>query len=261
MTKIKEQNIIESSPLSVSPPGFLMKLIKEVPRHFLPYRLVKFVRQQAWRVKPPFVRPIVNEKKMYLRSDEELELRASALREIRDLLNRFDIPYYLSGGTLLGVIREGDFIKWDWDVDIDIKVEHIYHQQKAVVAALREAGFHIYYHNASMTDLKITAIKYETKYELTGYYKMGKMRYRKRCHYPDAICQEGQEIILRREKYTTFKYPEKYLEWFYGDWKTPLRKTNYYYTDMSRTSPIALTLIEIDNLFQRLLERLKFSNE
>jgi len=37
-----------------------------------------------------------------------------------NFLNKNGIKYYLEGGTLLGIVRDGDLLPWDHDVDISI---------------------------------------------------------------------------------------------------------------------------------------------
>ena len=41
--------------------------------------------------------------------------------EIDEILNRCKIKYYLSEGTLLGAVRDGDFIPWDHDLDLRVE--------------------------------------------------------------------------------------------------------------------------------------------
>jgi len=167
--------------------------------------------------------PARTESKIRIRTEEELDLQAQGLKEVRDILNALEIPYYLSGGTLLGVIRDGDFIKWDWDVGLDTKAEYVRPKQDVLVATLKKSGFHIRTHIPTKTYFKIEAIKYRTIYEVVGYFKLGKMRCRHGHYFPDIHCQGATEVVLRGEKYTTFNLPEKYLEWVFGDWKTPIR--------------------------------------
>lgn len=65
-----------------------------------------------------------------------------ALFVVTDLLDKHSIPYHLEGGTLLGIVRDGDLLPWDYDVDISIPFEHAYKIPKLKWAMLLK-GFKI----------------------------------------------------------------------------------------------------------------------
>jgi len=46
------------------------------------------------------------------------EVAVENLREIKDVLDKNNINYWLDLGTLLGAVRDGKIIKWDTDVDL-----------------------------------------------------------------------------------------------------------------------------------------------
>lgn len=47
-----------------------------------------------------------------------LEIAKEVFLEASEILNKFHVKYYLSDGTMLGAIREKDFILWDHDIDL-----------------------------------------------------------------------------------------------------------------------------------------------
>ena len=64
--------------------------------------------------------------KIRIRSDEELKIQNVGLEELHHILNDKKIKHFLTGGTLLGAIREKNFIKWDWDVEFTILTDEIF---------------------------------------------------------------------------------------------------------------------------------------
>ena len=41
-----------------------------------------------------------------------------ALRQVKEVLDNYDVEYWLDYGTLLGAVRDGKIIPWDNDIDL-----------------------------------------------------------------------------------------------------------------------------------------------
>ena len=46
------------------------------------------------------------------------DLALKNLRDVKEILDRAGVRYWLDGGTLLGAVRDGKFIPWDDDIDL-----------------------------------------------------------------------------------------------------------------------------------------------
>lgn len=171
---------------------------------------------------------------MHERTEEELQLQARGLCELRDLCNDLEIPYFVSGGTLLGIIREGDFIRWDWDSELNFRFEEFYPRRAAFISEVKKRGFQIVDRNRSPKNYKLNVVKYNCLYDLLVYEENGKYRQRLRSKIPAYLFQDGHYVTLRGEKYQALYPPEEYLEYNYGDWKIPKKtmdKSIYVTTD------------------------------
>jgi hypothetical protein len=63
-------------------------------------------------------------KHIYLNVPLNREVCGENLLILNQVLNEVGIPYWLSEGTALGIVRDSDFIEWDDDVDISFMIEH-----------------------------------------------------------------------------------------------------------------------------------------
>jgi phosphorylcholine metabolism protein LicD len=166
------------------------------------------------------------QEKLRIRTEEELKGQAKGLAIVRNILEDHDIACFIAGGTLLGMIREGDFIKWDWDVEINVRTEEARPKFNQLINTLKKQGFVIVKYDEGKENFKIAASIFGTKYEIIGYYLNGQVRMRKRYQMPAYLFKEGRKLQLRGETYDVLNPPEEYLAHTYGDWKTPLRTTN-----------------------------------
>ena len=93
------------------------------------------------------VLPASENKMTYIRKYSQRNLREMQLKmldiliEIRDMLDRNHIDYWLDSGTLLGAVRHGGFIPWDDDIDICV---HESDMKRIVEIAQRELPPHLF---------------------------------------------------------------------------------------------------------------------
>ena len=158
---------------------------------------------------------------------------------VTDLLEQFGVDYHLEGGTLLGIVRDGDLIPWDHDLDISIP-ESAVEDLQALVPTLRRRGWRVS-RRFFLTDgpvwgkgqtriLRIRARRWLilkgdlcldvfVKYTSDGYSwwqaKKKTMRVDAR-HYAGHSSVAFGGTMLRAPV-----DPEGYLEAKYGDWRIP----------------------------------------
>ena len=114
-----------------------------------------------------------------LRSDAELTVQNEGLVIIKDILDEINIISYLSSGTLLGAVRDRDFIRWDWDVQMYLLMEDAYPYRYKINESLLKGGFVISKFLDSEDSLKWKIKRKGVIFELTAWFIEGKWRYRK----------------------------------------------------------------------------------
>ena len=164
------------------------------------------------------------DEKVRLRSEEELDLQFEGLIRVADILSRHLESWFLSSGTLLGAVRQGDFIPWDWDVCIDVLTEEAQPKFDQICHHLQAEGFVIDKLDTTMKNLKVVASGYGTDYEILGrYLRRGKFRARLMTELPAKLYENSELVKIRGHEFPAPSPAEDLLEALYGDWRTPKR--------------------------------------
>ncbi len=154
------------------------------------------------------------------------------LKDIKQILDDLNITFWLDGGTCLGAYRDKDLCEGDED-DIDLCCwdNHIYLIDEIVKRA-SEKGFTLKHR----WELEIALIKNNSKIDLffnrknkqeayTHLYANNKIE--KYVVVPIQFYERLEEIEFYGDKYLIPSPIEEYLTLKYGDWKTPIHRSEY----------------------------------
>lgn len=154
----------------------------------------------------------------------------AVLREIADTLECERVPYFLICGTCLGAAREGDFIAGDADIDIGILWEDA--QWWRLKDIFAKDGFTVRGITEPLLELRCLKLrKHGIHIDLCGWVKHGQLRvlHSAKQRYAlvhDAYLLENTEERHIRGRLYPCPYPvSTYLEREYGDWRTPIPKS------------------------------------
>jgi lipopolysaccharide cholinephosphotransferase len=161
--------------------------------------------------------------KVRLRSDSELEAQARGLAGLCDVLDGAGVPHLLSGGTLLGAARDGDFIRWDWDVEVSVRSEDIAGRLDELMRRCLEVGFTLVKRDDSPDNLKLVLEREGSVFELQAYRRQGLRRTRRDYRTEQRFFDGATTVELRGRTYPCMGPIDEYLTDRYGDWRVPLR--------------------------------------
>ena len=185
------------------------------------------------------------------------KLQRKMLRDVANILEKYQIPYWLDSGTLLGMIREKNHLSWHNNVDIAIRGEDLnkflslrkvfapkYRFKKIKNASGREwiegnitrVGIIRSWEKSSEAALKIVLV---IKFKINDKYRWIDNRSCKlvNSHFfdnLDSIAWEGREYPIPTNV-------ENYLQQRYGDWKIPQQ---YWFSRINDLSIVSDDIIK-----------------
>ena len=151
------------------------------------------------------------------------------LLELKAIYEKNEIPFFLIFGTLLGAVREKDFISYDNDVDLAC----LWEDRDKILALnpqFEALGYTIETH---ISDYDINYIKDGEKIEVWLFEDMSDVRLydKKRCNnikYLKEYFEKTELVDLRGKSFPAPSNPRKFLEVTYGStWVIPKTKGSY----------------------------------
>ena len=161
----------------------------------------------------------------------DFKSRTKNLLDVKTILDKLGVPFFLTHGALLGAYRDKDWIKWDDDVELDIFDDIFIDRYNGICNSLMDNGFilrgrkiehykkpgekmNLYRHRESIS---IRGVYMDPNYENGKYRLTNVFQYLKKFHNnPENIEFKG----------AVFQAPgpiEEFLEYRYGkDWRTPI---------------------------------------
>ena len=196
--------------------------------------------------------------KIRIRTSQELSLQMEGLIELKKIMNSVLKNWFLSGGTLLGVYRDGDFIPWDWDVEVTVLSEEAITKEGELLKNLVLAGFTITNLDSTKENFKIDAKGWGTSYEIVGRYLKdnNSIRARSMTEVPSKFFQSTETVTLRGHDFPAPSPADKFLEAMYGDWKKPKKTVdkNQYYSKSAHKKHLFLDYIaKLSRIFKLIL--------
>lgn len=185
---------------------------------------------------------------------EHLQRSLQMLQNVAEVFDAHGLPYWLEGGTLLGVIREQRLLPWDTDIDLSIRAED-YLRLAACLPALRRRGLRLRLRSFDQDDApfssgapRLLKIRSRHFFFFRGHVLIDvfvKYRQDDRYHWiigrkkptrksaPARFYDELAHVQFNGRTYPVPGDAEGYLEFRYGDWRTPVTEWNTFRDDLA----------------------------
>ncbi len=151
------------------------------------------------------------------------------LTDIKRILDEENFTFWMIGGTLLGAIRDNDWIKWDEDVDLAVYNEDLIPKYNILKEKFMKAGF-IFRDAEKPVGIKINLYRYKQKNSIDGlyldpHYQNNEYRLSRKRKHPRKYFEQYGDIKFKGMVFRVPSPPEKYISFMYKDWKNPIKRS------------------------------------
>ena len=155
------------------------------------------------------------------------KLGTNNLRIIKKILNGESITFWLTLGTLLGAIREKDFISWDNDIDLVVYEEEFLPKYNILKEKFISKGFIFRdWHKSEGTKVGLFKKKQKITIDclfLDPSYRDNKFRLSKQWRYPSIFFERYETIKFRDMLFRVPSPSKSFLKYVYGkSWTVPI---------------------------------------
>ena len=158
------------------------------------------------------------------------------LKIVANVMNKSGLKWGPTLGTLLGIIRDNDFITWDEDIDLYI-MEEDQERFLPMLFEFQKKGFDV------IRFCRSGVLSIKRKGEYIDFYFMKNLGNGIRCAVGEVYLFEDYltDTIQWDFKGCSLNVPRKYeefLEFHYGDWRTPIKYADYEMTALRKMKTI-----------------------
>ena len=166
------------------------------------------------------------------RTEKEILIIKKDFSALVKILEDLSINFFIDNGALLGIYRDGDIIKWDWDIDLSFYDYELIDNMEIIIENVLKNGFIIHKIDKNNSKLEIyRGVAYEIfSFTLKGWRhnKKKKCFERKEFRIPDKYFNNLEKINYLNFEFKSPGPINEYLNFLYGDWRTPQRSANLH---------------------------------